>query len=103
MGPAERALKARGVSLQPLTFDVPSHDVGQEGFILAEPLADGSALFIGLAREDLPSEKREAVAAWMLTAVNNFLEYGPGRDGWSRRNVDGAWQLWIRGLETPHL
>jgi len=100
MGPAERALKARGVSLQPLPFDDPRHDVGQDGFLLAEPLADGSALFIALAREDLPPDRREAVATWTMAKVNNFLEHGPGRDGWSRRKVDGTWQLWLRGEQT---
>ncbi|HEX4018742.1 MAG TPA: hypothetical protein VHX15_18545 [Frankiaceae bacterium] len=101
LGPAERALKARGVSLQALTFDDPRHDIGQEGFILAEPLADGSALFIALARESLPPERREAVAAWTLTKVDTFLAYGPGRDRWSRRNVDGAWQIWMNEQTTP--
>ncbi len=101
MGPAERALKARGVSLQPLTFDDPRHDVGQAAFLLAEPLADGSALFIALAREDLPPDVREAVATWTLTKVDNFLAHGPGHDGWSRRKVDGTWQLWMRGRHAP--
>ena len=97
MGPAERALKARGVSLQPLVFDEPRQDRGQEGFICAEPLADGSALFIAMAREDLPVKAREDVAEWMLQMVNNFLSHGPGHDGWFRRKVDGTWQMWVRG------
>ena len=94
MGPAERALRARGITLQPLTFEQSRRDIGYESFIMAEPLADGSALFITLVREGLSSAGREAVAAWAMTSIDNFLGYGPGRDGWYKRDVDGAWQMW---------
>ncbi len=94
MGPAERALRARGVTLQELTFDQSGDDRGQQSYIIAEPLPDGSALFIALARNGMSFKDREAVALWMMASINNFLGFGPGRDGWYKRDVDGAWQMW---------
>jgi hypothetical protein len=90
---AERRLAERGLRIE--EYDRFERD--------AEPNAVG---FIGLGHDDAglyavayvaprtAPPVRERFADWVEEKVDNYLECGPMRDGWVRRESDGGWQLW---------
>jgi hypothetical protein len=98
MGPAEKALEARGINLTPLVFDDPSEDTGQDGHIVVWFDDDGGLTAVAMVRDGLSASNRDGVANYMVATLERFVEHGPEPDDWQLRLVDGGWERWIRNV-----
>ena len=82
-------------------LDIDDLDPGLGGCVLiAEHGPDHSSYKIGV-RASLSFARRERFAVWATERILRFLEHGPEPDGWQKRTLDGAWQLWAREVLLP--